>query len=231
MTEYGTGGGGRPAASDRAALWVALGAMVSGAALFGWVVHSHLAGVEETLAAAAFLLAISGVAWAWWRADAARREAIAVRERVSGEVELRRATERLRSAPASAGARRGRVLVIDHEPGVGELIQRLLRRDDDVVATTTGREALRAIQSEGDFDAVLCDVVLPEITGIELYRMLRAELPALAERIVFVNGGASSEAREFLSAIPNPRIAKPLDPNALRAAVASLIGRGGAASA
>lgn len=229
MRKHDTGGGGRPAASDRAALWVALGAIASGAALFGWVVHRRLAGIEETLAAAAFLLAISGVTWAWWRADAARREAIAVRERVASEAELERATERLRSAPASA--RRGRVLVIDHEPGVGKLIQRVLRRDDDVVATTSGREALRAIQSEADFDAVLCDVVMPEITGMELYRMLRAELPGLAERMVFVNGGASSEAREFLSAVPNPRIAKPLDARALRAAVASLIARGGAASA
>jgi len=122
-------------------------------------------------------------------------------------------------------ARRGRVLVVDDEPGIGAAIRRVLRREHDVVAATSGREALAVIQSQTDFDAVLCDVMMPELTGMELYRMLRAELPALADRIVFMSGGAfTPEALEFLSAVPNARIAKPFDPVALRAMVADMVG-------
>jgi PAS domain S-box-containing protein len=130
--------------------------------------------------------------------------------------------------------RRGRILVIDDEPGIGAAIRRVLRRDHDVVAATSGREALSVIQSEADFDAVLCDVMMPELTGMELYRVLRAELPALAERVVFMSGGTfTAEAEAFLSEMPNRHIAKPFDPIALRAMVARLITRrgGGGASA
>ncbi|HEY6099603.1 MAG TPA: ATP-binding protein [Anaeromyxobacter sp.] len=124
-------------------------------------------------------------------------------------------------------ARRGRVLVIDDEPGIGTAIQRVLRRDHDVVAATSGREALSVIKSASDFDAVLCDVMMPELTGMEIYRVLRAELPELAERVVFMSGGAfTPEARAFLSEVPNRSIAKPFDPTALRAVVARIVGGG-----
>ncbi|HET7825457.1 MAG TPA: response regulator [Anaeromyxobacter sp.] len=229
MTKSSTVGGDPRPLRDRVAPWVALGAVLSGTALLGSMVHGRLSGAEEALAAAGFLLAVCSVAWAWWLAEAARRDAIAAGDRVAAEAELRRAA--LRLAPSAASGRRGRILVIEGEPGVGEAVHRVLRRDDDVVATASGRDALRAIHSETDFDAVLCDVGMPGITGIDLYRMLQAELPALAERVVFVSGAASVEAREFLSAIPNRKVDKPLDPRALRAAVGSLMGRGGAASA
>jgi CheY-like chemotaxis protein len=215
MTQSVSGGDRKGPAVDRIARWVALAGVFSGAALLGWVVRG-LGGLEGALASAAFLLAAAGLSFAWRRAALARRGA---------EGELDREPERPAPRPA---ARRGRVLVIDGEPGVGRVIQRALRSDDDVVAAASGREALEAIQSEGDFDAVLCDVAMSEITGIELYRMLRAELPALAERVVFISGGTfPPEAREFLSAVPNQSIAKPFDPNAVRAVVAGMIARGG----
>jgi signal transduction histidine kinase len=139
---------------------------------------------------------------------------------------------RRQAAEPPPPTRRGRVLVVDDEPGIGTVIQRVLRRDHDVVAATSGREALRVLEAHADFDAVLCDVMMPEITGMELYEMLRAELPALADRIVFMSGGAfTPEAREFLSAFPNRSIEKPFDPTALRAAVAGMISRDGGGGA
>ncbi|MCY1040687.1 PAS domain S-box protein [Corallococcus sp. bb12-1] len=126
-------------------------------------------------------------------------------------------------APASP---RGRVLVVDDEPAVGRVLQRLLR-DHDVEVATSGRQALERMAQAPGFDAVLCDVMMPDLAGRDVYEAVRRDHPGLERRFVFVSGGAFSVgAREFLAQIPNPLLEKPFDEARVRGAVEDLVRRG-----
>jgi CheY-like chemotaxis protein len=125
---------------------------------------------------------------------------------------------------AAPSPRRARVLVIDDEEQVGRAIQRALARNHEVTFVQSGREALRRLAEPGGWDLVLCDVLMPEMTGLELQRELRSIAPGLAERMVFMTGGAfAAEAADALARSPNPRLDKPFSPEQLRSAVAAAL--------
>ncbi|GMT97585.1 hypothetical protein KH5H1_17040 [Corallococcus caeni] len=128
--------------------------------------------------------------------------------------------------PAAPVVPRGRVLVVDDEPAVGRVLQRLLRGHDVEVATS-GRQALERMSRAPGFDAVLCDVMMPDLAGRDVYEAVRREYPGLERRFVFVSGGAfTSGAREFLERIPNPLLEKPFDEARVRGAVEELVRHG-----
>jgi CheY-like chemotaxis protein len=112
-------------------------------------------------------------------------------------------------ATSVPGNRRGKVLVIDDEPLITRVLQKGLTRHDVVVANQAG-EALARIAGGEQFDVILCDLMMPEISGIDVHELLMREQPTLACRVVFMTGGAfTAKARQFLSRVPNPRIDKP----------------------
>ena len=116
----------------------------------------------------------------------------------------------------AAPQRRARVLVVDDEPWVGQSLQRALRQHD-VTITTNGREALEIIASGEPFDVILSDLMMPEMSGAELYEQLAARDRAAAERVVFMTGGAFTPgARDLLAHVRNERIEKPFEIRALR---------------
>jgi CheY-like chemotaxis protein len=105
---------------------------------------------------------------------------------------------------------RARVLVIDDELQIANTLRDLLSADHEVLATTTAAEGLAAIHSGGDFDVVFCDLMMPGMSGIELFEQLRDEGQGLEKRIVFMTGGAfTSPIAEFLASVPNRRVEKP----------------------
>ncbi len=118
---------------------------------------------------------------------------------------------------------RGRVLVVDDEVMVGNSLRRILAKDHDVVVCTSGRDALAAVSaaetvSKGGFDLILCDVMMPDVTGMDMYEELSRTAPKIAARMVFMTGGTfTPRARDFLDKVPNPRLDKPIDVKALRA--------------
>ncbi|TMB29249.1 MAG: response regulator, partial [Deltaproteobacteria bacterium] len=63
-------------------------------------------------------------------------------------------------------APRGRVLVVDDEPMVGSSIRRLLGRDHDVVVVQSGKDAVAKIAAGERYDVILCDLLMPEMTGM-----------------------------------------------------------------
>jgi CheY-like chemotaxis protein len=120
--------------------------------------------------------------------------------------------------------RRGRILVVDDEPIVGAAIRRTLNPEHDVTVAKSGREALELL-SKADFDLILSDVLMPEISGIDLYELLKESSPAILERMVFITGGAfTSMARQFLESVPNVTLEKPFEPETLRAFVRDHLG-------
>ena len=67
------------------------------------------------------------------------------------------------------------------------------------------------------FDVILCDLMMPEMTGMDLYAELGKLAGDQADRLVFVTGGAfTPRAREFLERVPNARVEKPIDFQNLR---------------
>jgi signal transduction histidine kinase len=118
---------------------------------------------------------------------------------------------------------RARVLVVDDEPAMGRALSRMLKGHLDVLAVTSGKDALRRIAAGERFEVILSDVMMPEISGMELHQRLQKMAPDQAERMIFVTGGAfTTAAREFLDRVPNPRIEKPVEATNLLALVAGL---------
>ncbi len=119
---------------------------------------------------------------------------------------------------------RARVLVVDDEPVVALVLRRALSQHDVHVAPS-GRDAL-ALCSERSFDVVFCDVMMPDLSGIQVYEQLVGSDPDLAARVVFMTAGTFTEgAREFLARVTNPCLEKPLDVTRVRAIAADLAGR------
>jgi CheY-like chemotaxis protein len=114
--------------------------------------------------------------------------------------------------------RHGRVLVVDDEPFVAHALQIFLGDEHDVRVVTTAREALALLDRGARYDGILCDVLMPDMNGVELHRALVARYPDQAERMVFITGGVVDRVScDYLASIPNPCIDKPPDPFALRA--------------
>jgi len=104
------------------------------------------------------------------------------------------------------------VLVVDDDVPVAKAIKRNLSRRYEVIALDRARAALELIASGRRFDAILCDLMMPEMTGPQFHEALRRLAPEQAQRVTFMTGGAfTSEARDFLAATPNPCVEKPLD--------------------
>ena len=141
------------------------------------------------------------------------------RVRLPPEPEDRPAREEVRRAPQAAGPG-GRVLVVDDEPLVGRAVARMLAPLHDVVTCTSARAALHLLERDTRFDVLLCDLMMPGMTGMQLHAELTARDPALARRMVFLTGGAFTDAgREFLDRVENGRVEKPFERGALREAV------------
>jgi PAS domain S-box-containing protein len=140
----------------------------------------------------------------------------------------RNATKALGALPAPV--RRGQVLVIDDEPAIGRTVSRVLQKEHDVLVLTSAREALALIAAGEVFDVVLCDLMMPELTGIEFFELLQEANPELARRIVFVTGGAfTPRTTEFLDHTSNATLSKPFEVAALQRIVADYIGAAEAA--
>ncbi len=118
---------------------------------------------------------------------------------------------------------RYRLLVVDDEPMMVRAIERLLAGEYDLVATTDPVDAVERVRSGLRFDAILCDLMMPTMSGMEVYESIRGIEPEQARRIVFMTGGAfTPRALEFLASVSNARIEKPLERSSLRAAIRSI---------
>jgi CheY-like chemotaxis protein len=109
------------------------------------------------------------------------------------------------------------VLVIDDEHAVGRSIALLLSPDYDVTHVTCAEDPLARISAGERYDAIVCDIMMPEMTGIDFYEQLS---PELRSRILFLTGGAFTPgAREFLVSATRPHLDKPFSEHDLRQAI------------
>jgi nitrogen-specific signal transduction histidine kinase/CheY-like chemotaxis protein len=116
--------------------------------------------------------------------------------------------------------RRGRFLVVDDEPIIAKVVLRLLSAEHDVITLGSAEEAFRRVEGGERFDVILCDLMMPQMTGMDLHAALSRVVPEQAGRMIFLSGGAFTvRARSFLAEVPNQRIEKPFDATHLRALI------------
>jgi PAS domain S-box-containing protein len=121
-------------------------------------------------------------------------------------------------------ARRGRILLVDDDHLIAVTVRRALSAEHDVTALERAQDALDRIATGERYDVILCDVMMPSMTGIEFYERLSRELPDQAARIVFLTGGAfTTTARNFLDEVSNARMEKPFEVRALRALISERV--------
>jgi CheY-like chemotaxis protein/two-component sensor histidine kinase len=119
-----------------------------------------------------------------------------------------------------AALRRGRILVVDDEPLIGKALQRSMCEEHEVVALTSASQALEAITTGDRFDVILCDLMMPQMTGMDLHDALVRVAPEQARRMIFLSGGEFTErARAFIDTTSNQRLEKPFDIRQLRALI------------
>jgi PAS domain S-box-containing protein len=119
--------------------------------------------------------------------------------------------------------RRARLLVVDDEPLIGRVIKSALTQHDVTVAGSA-RQA-RELAASGAFDCILCDLMMPDLSGPGLYEALRAGGRGLERRVVFMTGGAfAPHARAFLGSVPNQCLEKPFSLADVEAAVEAVLG-------
>jgi signal transduction histidine kinase/CheY-like chemotaxis protein len=117
--------------------------------------------------------------------------------------------------------RRARILVVDDEPLVGTVLERTLGEEHEVVACGGAREALDRLARGEAFDLVFSDLLMPGLTGMDLHAELTRTHPELARRMVFLTGGACTEAsREFLARPGMEWLEKPFDLETIREVIA-----------
>jgi signal transduction histidine kinase/CheY-like chemotaxis protein len=116
-----------------------------------------------------------------------------------------------------------RVLMVDDEPALGRSTRLLLAPEHEVVNVTRAREALDRLATGDRFDVILCDLMMPEMSGIEFHRQLAVSAPEYLGRVVFVTGGAfTNEARAFLTEMACPHVEKPFTETTLRRAIEAI---------
>jgi len=107
-----------------------------------------------------------------------------------------------------------RILLVDDEDSLRRCTERTLA-DFEVVCANSGAEALAILAKDGDFDAILSDVLMPRMSGYELFARCYREYPRIAQRFVFASGSPESARVELQRVVdelgaPHPiLIAKP----------------------
>jgi CheY-like chemotaxis protein len=85
-----------------------------------------------------------------------------------------------------------------------------LREHADVVSVRSGRDGIKLLLEDGAFDLILCDLMMPDLTGMDVFEQVTQKRPELRSRFVFTTGGAVTDrAREFIEAAPEQRLDKP----------------------
>lgn len=119
------------------------------------------------------------------------------------------------------------LLLVDDEPAIRLALQRyMVRRGWTVEPCASGVDAHARLVREGaaaEVDAILCDVKMPGMSGIELYRALERERPHFLTRLVLATGDvASADVAEFLAEVRCPILEKPFALSELAEALASV---------
>ncbi len=126
-------------------------------------------------------------------------------------------------ADAAPETTHARVLFADDEPLICKVAEAALA-PHEVVVVTSGREAIARLESSEQFSAIVCDLQMPDLGGIDVHEWITTFRPELAKRVLFISGGAFTErARAFLAKSQCRLLRKPFELTAIADVVAEII--------
>jgi signal transduction histidine kinase len=115
----------------------------------------------------------------------------------------------------------GRILVVDDEEHIREVLVSMLGREHDIVAVGSGQEAREILEADARFDLILCDLMMPNVSGIDLHEWIADRQPSLAKQLVFMSGGVFTPRTDaYLRRVDNVLMEKPFN----RAHLTTLVG-------
>lgn len=118
---------------------------------------------------------------------------------------------RPKPVPSAVPPQPSRLLIIDDEPTLVRAYRRLLSRSHQVVGAYGGDEALALLARDDNFDMILCDLMMPRVDGVAVYRHLERWQPHLLPRLLFCTGGPTNpQCRKFLEETPVDLVLKPV---------------------
>ncbi len=133
---------------------------------------------------------------------------------------------RLSTRAPSGLPMRARIAVIEDEQLGGRALKRALGADHDVFVNEQAHAVLDQIEQGAKFDVILCDVMMPVMTGVEFHRRLVASHPEQAKRLVFITGGAFTEdERKYLEHIDNQTLEKPVSIATLQRVISEMLAK------
>lgn len=116
------------------------------------------------------------------------------------------------------------ILIIEDEQNLAEAFQMMLIKLYEVQTVLTGKAGLEQLLSEKHFDIILCDLSLPDLSGMELYSTIKASKPGLEQNFMFLTGGAfTKQSQVFLQSVSNPVLNKPILAKELREKVNEMV--------
>jgi CheY-like chemotaxis protein len=126
--------------------------------------------------------------------------------------------------PMPAPAPRLRLLVVDDEESIRQLVQEVLLSEGHVVEAATSGEAALELIRRHRYDVIICDWKMPGLNGINLYHELAATHPAAAQRMLFMTGDVIKESfQDFLRQHGRTCLPKPFALREFHAALASIV--------
>jgi len=114
-----------------------------------------------------------------------------------------------------------RIFVIDSDPQTSSVVEATFAREHEIVTTTSGFAAIERIAIGRAFDVILCDVEMPDLSGIELYRRLLESAPQTAAKVVFLVSDPKAH-RQFLDGLQNHYLQRPVAAAALRETIRAM---------
>jgi two-component system NtrC family sensor kinase len=140
------------------------------------------------------------------------------------DLPVRAATPQIGEREAPALPSNGRVLVIDDEESVAQVLGDLLQELGLDVEIAHSADTARARLASAHFDLITVDVIMPDENGVDVWRRLHAEDPSAAARVVFVTGNVDPSIQAAIDSTGRPILAKPYTFKALKSLVASTLG-------
>lgn len=127
--------------------------------------------------------------------------------------------------PVAGKGRRGKILIVDDEAGLLKIMAMMLSQEHETVAIQDPREALARLEKGETYDAILCDMMMPQMTGMEFYQRLEFISQAQARKLIFVSGGAFTVLElKFMESAGRTVIEKPFGRAELVTKVRAVVG-------
>ena len=119
------------------------------------------------------------------------------------------------------------ILVVDDEPTILMVLERMLGDENKVTLAQGGRAALYLLQDiQNSYDVIICDLNMPDVSGMDLYQFALQKDQSLAAKFVFFTGGIYTEkAANFIAGINNPCMQKPFAFDQVSQAIQSVMAK------